>query len=446
MNRSSNPIKNRSIMKKLSFLLFAVMIVSNLSAQIEEVNAKQFVSQKDKTQDSQLNYLMKAEFPVFLGNQKYNLIGQQLYCTSNQHFAACLTNSGLLHIERLSKESYSVIDILFPGQIRNLCREFKNNKLLAKRDTVHYFQENKEKVWRYDDDDILSLMYTSSFCYVLRNKDEKTFYVRWEKTSSSSEAMYRIDDKGRSAYIGDFIALDTYVSLKEKYEGKKFVNKNYKDADQPAKYVWTVQKIGIEEGDIVFVLQHDQSESIEIYPFRRTKPTAVKTEESLNWLESFTRHDTILQFDLVDTQNDLYYRDPYKTAEHNATIFLKNEVDSILQKFSQEKAAFLAKEEADKEATKQMRIDKYGAKFANCIEEKKICIGMTKEMCKEAKGSPDNVSSSKSSIGTIEVWTYTMEYEMWNGLAPIIVVTFTNGKVTDVEEYKSREAIFLESL
>jgi hypothetical protein len=81
-------------------------------------------------------------------------------------------------------------------------------------------------------------------------------------------------------------------------------------------------------------------------------------------------------------------------------------------------------------------IKKYGEKFAQNIIDGKACVGMTKEMCQIAMGRPNNTTRNTSSLGVVEVWTYSTMYELFGGLAPIVVVTFLDNKVTSVDEYK----------
>ena len=42
-----------------------------------------------------------------------------------------------------------------------------------------------------------------------------------------------------------------------------------------------------------------------------------------------------------------------------------------------------------------------------------------------------------NNLGAVEVWTYSLGYQMFGGIVPVTVVPFINGKVTSVKEYTS---------
>ena len=115
----------------------------------------------------------------------------------------------------------------------------------------------------------------------------------------------------------------------------------------------------------------------------------------------------------------------------------QSDADSLLKKWEQEELEQKRKELAKNEAKKQELFKKYGQKFAQGIIDGKVLVGMSKEMCKEAMGTPDETTKNTSNLGVIEVWTYSLGYRMFDGLVPITVVTFLDNKVTSVDEYSS---------
>ncbi len=79
-----------------------------------------------------------------------------------------------------------------------------------------------------------------------------------------------------------------------------------------------------------------------------------------------------------------------------------------LQKQEQEKLRIqLEKElEAKRKAKNEKLINKYGNKYANLIINKKVVVGMTKEMCSESWGKPYETDRVTMEDKLYEVWTY----------------------------------------
>lgn len=87
-----------------------------------------------------------------------------------------------------------------------------------------------------------------------------------------------------------------------------------------------------------------------------------------------------------------------------------------------------AKIKAEQKA-KQERINKlsakYGKYYAKLIAEGKVVRGMTKEMCKESWGEPDDINVSIGSWGRHEQWVYGEIYSSY--------LYFENGKLTTIQ-------------
>lgn len=71
--------------------------------------------------------------------------------------------------------------------------------------------------------------------------------------------------------------------------------------------------------------------------------------------------------------------------------------------------------EATKAKRKAELTKKFGATNANLILEGKVRIGMTKAMCEESWGYPDNINKSIGSWGTHEQWVYGDSYLYFEG-------------------------------
>ena len=66
----------------------------------------------------------------------------------------------------------------------------------------------------------------------------------------------------------------------------------------------------------------------------------------------------------------------------------------------------------------QYCINKYGNEKGKLIANGKVTIGMTKEMCKDAWGTPIDLHKTTTKIGTDEHWYYSWKYSLHfeNGL------------------------------
>lgn len=68
-------------------------------------------------------------------------------------------------------------------------------------------------------------------------------------------------------------------------------------------------------------------------------------------------------------------------------------------------------------------IRKYGRTNGNLIIQGKVKLGFTKEMCREAWGSPSDINKSSGSWGVHEQWVY--------GLGSYLY--FENGRLTAID-------------
>ena len=69
-------------------------------------------------------------------------------------------------------------------------------------------------------------------------------------------------------------------------------------------------------------------------------------------------------------------------------------------------------------------IAKYGEKYGHFVGKKQVAVGMTKEMCKDAWGTPINTYRTTTSYGQSEVWCYNYKTRVY----------FYNGKVVQIDD------------
>jgi len=135
-----------------------------------------------------------------------------------------------------------------------------------------------------------------------------------------------------------------------------------------------------------------------------------------------------------------YDLNSYDAFDIKYMVILNNGKDTILVYLSKDdnyenlQSMFVTKEfqkqqkqKANNESKKQLEIltKKYGEKYAKLISQKKVKIGMTKEMCLAAWGPTLNRRKYTDSSGEIEVWKYL-------GLGKLF---FKNGKLYSIINY-----------
>lgn len=116
----------------------------------------------------------------------------------------------------------------------------------------------------------------------------------------------------------------------------------------------------------------------------------------------------------------------YVIESKNVTILDKREKMAQAQRDKEEQqkeAARKKEQEQRKNAYVQQMTSKYGAEYGELIGNKQIAIGMTKEMCKDAWGSPMDTYSTTTSFGQSEVWCYNYKTRVY----------FRNGKVSQID-------------
>lgn len=89
-----------------------------------------------------------------------------------------------------------------------------------------------------------------------------------------------------------------------------------------------------------------------------------------------------------------------------------------------EKKAALAEKKAAEEQRQKNMVAKFGKEMGNLIINRKVKLGMTKEMCREAWGAPDDINRTIGSWGTHEQWVYSGGNYLY----------FENGKLTSIQD------------
>jgi hypothetical protein len=198
---------------------------------------------------------------------------------------------------------------------------------------------------------------------------------------------------GDYAMIQDFISVNTFNHLKSTYEGKEIVSEPYynnpliSDKDN---CIYTTEKVIVLDDKIGLKI-------------KKNKDGEVK---HIYVTDEYIRH-------LSYHEDSLFVLSGYA---------LRSDADSLAAKWEQEEKQTEQEKIAKDEKRKQELIKRFGQKFAEDIVNGKVTVGMNKEMCKEAIGSPDNITTSTNSNGNVEIWEYTRYHRYYPSLYPIIIV------------------------
>lgn len=465
-------------MKKFSILLFAIMMVSSLSAQIDSFDdSDNFVVEQENLVFDKFNYLVPYQgtlIPYDLdqgGNMPFNIckniIGEQVYLkeTQTNNYILARNNEGLILQKIQPNTYYTVKDILITYEeldslyniFKNLPYQYRGDTLCYNKNTTivifdvkskkvskaiipkenvlrslaedspyetwltrdKYIEQEKEALEYYRKYNVKEDVYAYNAIYILADEKGNEYYVSLNNSSYLGfRDVVTKDVKyggGKLIGISSFLAVKGYNNIKSKFENQ-YVREYF------GREVFICKKIALKDGDVVAALTDTLSTTVSYIPVKDIYMTSVG---------GYGSTDSLISARMIVTSP---YNSNYKEDVDYYTI---HDIDSIKNKKAyEEHLAEIEKAKKD-EKRKQELIKKYGQKYGTSIFNKEACVGMTKAMCKEAIGSPDQVTKSQTSSGNVEVWSYTLAYQMWNGLAPIIVVTFTNDRVTAIDKYTS---------
>lgn len=103
----------------------------------------------------------------------------------------------------------------------------------------------------------------------------------------------------------------------------------------------------------------------------------------------------------------------------------KNQIEKEV-KTSLEAAAAKSRKEYEQriEQERKANIEKYGSEFGGNINNRKVALGMTKEMCQKSWGYPSERYSKVNSNGTLEIWVYYSA-----------MLSFSNGKLVQIDKW-----------
>lgn len=238
---------------------------------------------------------------------------------------------------------------------------------------------------------------------------------------TNTQKVFRISKD--DLYFGwhkKFICVGYFEKLKEFYEGKTMVMECNGNArctlKSPTGEVYLSKetelmcfKVGIAEetnGDFHPYLFLEDSTGNQ-YKVRADDGNDIKKLcEKTNYLEKIEREK--VERERIETERVLAQQQALEKEAAEATEIKKQQAERKAER-------------------KAIMVKKYGKYYGELIAEGKVVLGMTKAMCKDAWGEPDDIHTSIGSWGTHEQWVYDYEYSSDSYLY------FENGKLTSIQ-------------
>lgn len=339
-------------MKITNYTLFIIFLVSNFctysNAQIKirEINQKEETIYKNPLVrlDSTKNIII---YPDLQRSSQY--IGSKIiYCPLSENSSAYGICDDLYY--------YSGTNIEFVLDINNKVARYKINGKILNIDSllIHNNKYNQKKL------------------YYILSDSHKNRYL-WNISS--------IHTGTRDALLIPFL---NYIS--QKYTGVKYTpNKNLKNTE--TNYIYDLTDIDTGEDKIII------------------KNGEVFTCTGVEFMKANFATPLLNPFLILKSNNTTI-----RVSFMNKLIGSKFDTSSISFRPNIQKDfisiknlnAFRNKQKEQEEFLKK----KYGETISNLITNKKVKIGMTKEMCLEAWGKPNRINNTINSKGTYEQWVY----------------------------------------
>lgn len=480
-------------MKKVVLILVAMIMACETFSQIEEFDVSTFKKHDASPQKANKEiFLDNSKYPISLTKvvksggysqhyfgkdyRPYNLLGHNLYLAKDMSedfysgsgnrtigdyplLVLTLSTANDLKLEKASKGKYfEVVDVAVLEEEKASIYKKLQSSVSFSYDTIQYRESSefgglkkKTKIYNFTKNQAFSLFKVSSSrngaIYTLKGDDDKFYFVpgliiqdgvsRVEINDSKIKGNTgnRIKSQsplllGYSISIADFISVDSYDFYKNKYVGKELVSNSYIDYrnEDERKYkkdselTYVAEKLSLKDGKMGLTIYNKAKDTRDLIFINGYDKMSAKASNS-----QIHKNDSI--YILKGSGEYTYY------------LILRSEADSLRYKWEQEELQKEREKLAQDEVKRRELINKYGEKNAKYITEGKVCVGMNKEMCREAMGSPDNISKSTNALGEIEQWTYSLGYRYFHGLIPITIVTFVNGKVTSVDEVRDNSLL-----
>lgn len=260
--------------------------------------------------------------------------------------------------------------------------------------------------------------YTVRYIY-LQLVDDKGKKIKGENVSNGILESYMWDFNER---LGDYLCVGYYEKLKEIMIGKWYIAKGRgpkaRPLDGQSEVLWGHFYQCVD----IAVVQNDMHYELDLFLRDRNGVTLMTaaTSENLSLLQEESAYNDSIRIE----------------REKEAERIRQNQIRMEEERIRREE---VARQKAIQDSIQQVNdsiqlaqrktkiIKKYGKYYGNLILEGKVVRGMTKEMCKESWGEPDDINVSIGSWGRHEQWVYEHKYMSDSYLY------FENGKLTTIQ-------------
>lgn len=249
---------------------------------------------------------------------------------------------------------------------------------------------------------------------VLPDDVGKGLYHRLKLTNLKTKKQAEEGDVFTRKYNYKWVVVGHYEKMKSRYLDKEFIYVGMKDVF--VQHAWKKAN-GMINLELDTITKAIPEESVWTCVGVQVKPREKDDDMDLD-----NRSPIVLVFDNPTYGKHYCYLEddsgePYKSIldDTKPLVCGRFQLKSDYDKMKAISAANKAKRKAN--LTKR-----FGSSNANMILEGKVKIGMTKAMCEESWGSPDDINKSIGSWGIYEQWVYGNSY-----------LYFEDGKLTSIQ-------------
>ena len=246
---------------------------------------------------------------------------------------------------------------------------------------------------------------------ILPDNTDKGLYHRLSLTNIKTGEKGEEGDIFTNEYNFKWVVLGHYEKMKELYLNKEFV---YVGTDDVFIYRYEEKANGLINLESDTVSRNIPKESV-----WKCIDVQVKPRKKDDGMVLDKRSPIVLIFDNPNYGKHYCYLESVHGSPYQ--VLVNKSLSYICGRFqlkSDYEQVILAKNKR-----KANLIRKYGTAIANLIIQGKVRIGMTKQMCLESWGKPDDINTTTGSYGTHEQWVYGNENYLY----------FENGKLTDIQ-------------
>ncbi|MGE8555804.1 MAG: hypothetical protein ACN6OB_17935 [Chryseobacterium jejuense] len=408
-------------------LLFALLLLISFTCfgqvTIRENNIVEKVVQKPKPYDSLMNLSYQkrlVDFKRFVGQKLYYIPKSKKYQYKKEHpdtliedFFAKRTalvdkktkfDTNSKEYKKKSKEPnfdkdstniyapYYLHDKYQDGRLTYSSFVTKENAVEGKYFTIldivsklprsEGFEGKFSKDWKLDHEKYLT---SEKSDLKLEDQDRESYFLMVKlKNDVTKDTLMWIVRRPYYIESGPFILVSYFTKLKKKYTSQNLIAMQSLEglAD-----INTGNRVNIKKNEKWYCTD---------FSF-----TDVKTEPQLIpyfYLKN-TKGDEI-KLSIKDLEDEKFITETY----YNALVARRDQEESERKKQEIARQAKMAK---DEEESRKTLVKMFGEKYGNLVNDSKVVLGMTKEMCEMSWGSPIAVNTIKSKGSVVEQWVYS---------------------------------------